>query len=117
MGTAFPDGHVRDGPDAVVTLVPGTWAGKAAWIRADSPLSRALTRAGCQVVPFEWSHSNCYRARARAARRLAGQLQGQIKENPGARQWVVAHSHGGNIALRAVRSLRDSCPDAPGSRR
>jgi hypothetical protein len=45
--------------------------------------------------------------------RLAGQLQGQIKENPGARQWVVAHSHGGNIALHAVRYLRDSCADAP----
>jgi hypothetical protein len=113
MGTAFPDGHVRDGPDAVITLVPGTWAGKAAWIRADSPLGRALTTAGCQVVPFEWSHSNCYRARARAAVRLAGQLHGQIKENPGARQWVVAHSHGGNIALHAVRYLRKSCADAP----
>jgi len=49
----------------------------------------------------------------RAAVRLAGQLQGQIKENPGARQWVVAHSHGGNIALHAVRYLRNSCADAP----
>jgi hypothetical protein len=113
MSTALPGGHVRDGPDAVVTLVPGTWAGKAAWTGADSPLSTALTKAGCQVVPFEWSHSNCYRARARAAERLAGQLQGQVKENPGARQWVVAHSHGGNIALHAVRYLRDSCADAP----
>ena len=26
----------------------------------------------------------------------------------------MAHSHGGNIALHAVRYLRDSCPDAPG---
>src|SRR5580698_11428589 len=89
MSTAFPDGHVRGGPAAVVTLVPGTWAGKAAWIRADSPLSSALTTAGCQVVPFEWSHRNCHRARARAAVRLAEQLQGQINENLGARQWVV----------------------------
>src|ERR1700722_20304807 len=113
MSAPFPDGCVRDGPDTVVTLVPGTWAGKAAWIRTDSPLSSALTTAGCQVVPFEWSHSNCHRARARAAVRLAEQLQGQISENAGARQWVVAHSHGGNIALHAVRHLRDSCADAP----
>jgi hypothetical protein len=49
----------------------------------------------------------------RAARRLAEQLQGQIRENPGARQWVVAHSHGGNIAVHAVRYLRNSCADAP----
>ena len=49
-------------------------------------VSLGAARAGCQVVPFEWSHSNCYRARARAAERLAGQLQGQLNENPGARQ-------------------------------
>jgi hypothetical protein len=113
MIATSPDGSVRDAPDTVVTLIPGTWAGKAAWIRADSPLSSALTTAGCQVVPFEWSHRNCHRARARAAVRLAEQLQGQINENPGARQWVVAHSHGGNIALHAVRCLRKSCADAP----
>jgi hypothetical protein len=113
MTTTVPDGDERDGLDAVVTLVPGTWAGKAAWTRADSRLSRALTTAGCQVVPFEWSHSNCFRARARAALRLAEQLHGQIKENPGVRQWVVAHSHGGNIALHAVKHLRGSCPDPP----
>lgn len=113
MITISPDGYVQGGPDAVVTLVPGTWAGKAAWIRADSRLSKALTTAGCQVVPFGWSHSNCYRARTRAALRLAEQLQGEIKENPGARQWIVAHSHGGNIALHAVRYLRNSCADAP----
>ena len=81
--------------------------------QTDSSLSSALTKAGCQVVPFEWSHSNCYRARTRAALRLARQLHGQSKENPGARQWVVAHSHGGNIALHAVRYLRNSRPDAP----
>ncbi len=113
MSTAFPDGCVGDGPDAVVTLVPGTWARKAAWTRTDSSLSSALTKAGCQVVPFEWSHSNCYRARTRAALGLARQLHGQFKENPGARQWVVAHSHGGNIALHAVRYLRKSRADAP----
>jgi Lipase (class 3) len=112
MTTTGPDGHVRDRPDAVVTLVPGTWAGRAAWVRADSGLSRALTAAGCLVVPFEWSHSNCYRARMRAARRLAEQLQDQIRENPDARQWVVAHSHGGNIAVHAIRHLRNSGADA-----
>ncbi|WP_341538470.1 hypothetical protein [Streptacidiphilus pinicola] len=104
---------MRNGPDAIVTLVPGTWAGKAAWTQADSPLSRALTAAGCEVAPFEWSHSNSFRARMRAAVRLADQIQGRIKENPDARQWIVAHSHGGNVALHAVRLLRRTCTDAP----
>ena len=113
MSAASPDGAVRAGPGTVVTLIPGTWAGKAAWIRADSPLNRALTTAGCQVVPFEWSHRNSHRARARAAQRLAEQLHGQINESPAARQWIVAHSHGGNIALHAVRHLRGSGAGAP----
>jgi hypothetical protein len=113
MSTISSDGYIQGGPDAVVTLVPGTWAGQAAWIRADSLLSKALTTAGCQVVPFGWSHRNSYLARTRAAVRLAEQIQGQIKQNPGARQWIVAHSHGGNIALHAVRHLQDSCIDAP----
>lgn len=50
----------------------------------------------------------------RAAVRLAAQIQGQIEREPGARQWVVAHSHGGNIALHAVRLLRQSRAEAPG---
>ena len=113
MSATVPDRHDRDGLDTIVTLVPGTWAGKAAWTRADSRLSQALTTAGCRVVSFEWSHSNCYRARTRAALRLAEQLHGQIKENPAARQWIVAHSHGGNITLHAVRHLRKFCAGAP----
>ena len=94
-------------------LVPGTWARKAAWTRADSRLSRALTAAGRAVVTFEWSHGDSTRARIRAALQLAEQLDGQIKEYPNARHWVVAHSHGGNIALHAVRHVGKSCADMP----
>ena len=120
MSAPFPDGCVRDGPDTVVTLVPGTWAGKAAWIRADSPLSSALTTAlhhgrgrSTSVPNFPLSPRAQLPSSPGAGARLAEQLQGQISENAGARQWVVAHSHGGNIALHAVKYLRDSCADAP----
>lgn len=92
--------------------MPGTWAGKAKWTKAGSHLRRALETAGCRVEAFEWSHSNCHRARTRAAIRLADELETRIKEYPGAQQWIVAHSHGGNIALHAVRRLRESCHDA-----
>lgn len=60
------------------------------------------------MVLFDWSHSNSHRARERAA----GQLKAQIERHPEARQWIVAHSHGGNIALHAVRKLQES-PDPP----
>jgi hypothetical protein len=83
--------------------------GQAAWIRSDRPLSKALTTAGVR-----WSHSDGPTATAiepgcGRRGRLAGQIRRQLKGNPGARPWVVAHGHGGNIALRAVRYLRDSC--------
>jgi hypothetical protein len=108
MSATVPHGRDREEPAWVVTLVPGTWAGKAAWAREDSPLHTDLTAAGCKVVLFGWSHGNSHQARARAAGQLVEHLKAQIKENPGARQWIVAHSHGGNVALHAVRRLRES---------
>ena len=50
MVTAIDDSRAGR-PSTVVTLVPGTWARKAAWTKPDSPLCRALTEDGCEVVP------------------------------------------------------------------
>jgi hypothetical protein len=92
----------------VVTMVHGTFARDAPWTRPDSALSRALLDAGCQVTRFEWSGRNSHRARSHAARQLAEHLDRQIAGNPHARQWVIAHSHGGNVALHAARHVRGS---------
>lgn len=92
----------------VVTLVPGTFARDAAWTQPDSALSRALLDAGCHVYRFEWSGRNSHRARLRAAGQLAEHLGRLIAKYPGARQFVVAHSHGGNVALHATRQVGKS---------
>ena len=91
---------------AVVTLVHGTFARDAPWTRLDSALSTALREADCHVTQFPWSGRNSHRARSRGARALTEHLQQQLTEQPGASQWVIAHSHGGNVALHAADQLR-----------
>jgi hypothetical protein len=91
---------------AVITLVHGTFARDALWTRPDSALSTALQQVGCHVTRFAWSGRNSHRARSRAAGDLAEHLQQQLTEHPRARHWVIAHSHGGNVALHAADQLR-----------
>jgi len=91
-----------------VTLVHGTFARDAAWTATNSAMSVALTEAGCRVTRFEWSGRNSHWARSRAGRQLAEHLGRQVESDPDARQWIVAHSHGGNVALRAAEEIRRS---------
>ncbi|ROP44139.1 triacylglycerol lipase [Streptomyces sp. PanSC9] len=112
MRKSKPPRRTKPGP-VVVTLVHGTFARKAAWTQMDSALSRALSAAGLQVSRFTWSGRNSFHARAHAARELADHLGRTAREHPGARQWVVAHSHGGNVALHAVERLRQQGQVSP----
>jgi hypothetical protein len=69
-------------------------------------MHQTLVDAGCAVVPFVWTGGNSHRARHRAAGDLAEQLRVQAEKTPEAQQWIVAHSHGGNVALNAAARLR-----------
>jgi hypothetical protein len=90
----------------VVTLVHGTWAQHAAWTEMTSPLVEALRTKlgdGVQVEPFQWSGRNSHYARSRAAKALRQHIQNCSERYFGADQFVIAHSHGGNVALYALR--------------
>jgi hypothetical protein len=52
---------------------------------------------------FPWSGRNSHHARAIAAGRLRACLKARLAENPTARHLVIAHSHGGNVALDGAR--------------
>ena len=84
-----------------VSLVHGTWAKHAAWTAPGSPLQTALRAAfeGIKVDAFQWSSWNRFSARHRAAEELAE----KIKSTTG-RHYIIAHSHGGNVAIEATRS-------------
>jgi hypothetical protein len=93
----------------VITLVHGTWARGAAWTQLDSPFSNQLreelkNRHATTVKFFrhEWCGTNTHQDRRKASICLRKQLLKQCRELPNARHYIVGHSHGGNVALRAV---------------
>jgi hypothetical protein len=87
----------------IVFLVHGTWAKGALWIDPEGSLGSAISEAipGALIKPFNWSGRNTLHARNRAAEALAAELE-KFKRSDD-RIVVVAHSHGGNVAVRAVR--------------
>jgi hypothetical protein len=90
----------------VVTLVHGTFATAAPWTKPDSALCRRLKNEfGDKILiePFSWSPAdNSIEARMAAAEKLSSHLARLQENNPEGRQYVIAHSHGGNVALDAV---------------
>jgi hypothetical protein len=91
------------GPKFVVTLVHGTFATDAPWMKPDSPLRKRLqARFGDDIhfEPFNWYPAdNSIDARWVAAGRLSSHLEQVKHDYPDAAQYIIAHSHGGNIAL------------------
>jgi pimeloyl-ACP methyl ester carboxylesterase len=82
----------------MVTLVHGTWAKNAPWTHPDSPLSRALGARGYEVRAASWEAGNRFTHRRKGAELLRRHLE----DHPEYDHVLVGHSHGGNVALRAI---------------
>jgi hypothetical protein len=108
-------------PELLITLVHGTWGrgffpGRQRkrrppwWFEDGSPflerLSGGIGDIPHRIKPLLWSGANSIFERDRTAELLADYLAAEHAEHPQARQLVIAHSHGGNIALRALYHLR-----------
>lgn len=95
---------------AVITLVHGTFAVDAAWTKDDSKLCQAIWDAfgdDIRIERFSWSGENDYRARINAGVQLALHLLRQAEADPAAKRIVIAHSHGGNVALYTGKWIPD----------
>lgn len=93
-----------DTPTYVITLVHGTFARDAEWIRPESAFSELIRRELAEpslIKSFQWSGDNNHQARFSGAKDLVAQVSSTIAEYPHCRHFVVAHSHGGNLALAA----------------
>jgi pimeloyl-ACP methyl ester carboxylesterase len=93
-----------DTPAYVITLVHGTFAREAEWILSEAEFCRIIGRElpeRCVFKPFQWSGDNNHQARFDAATALAKDLLATLNQYPTSRHFVIAHSHGGNIALAA----------------
>jgi hypothetical protein len=90
----------------VVTTVHGTWARQATWVQPNSLMGRALIRqfgGGVHIEPFRWSGGNNPAARDHAKVELRAHLRRMRDKYPHAEQFVIAHSHAGNIVFYALR--------------
>jgi hypothetical protein len=96
-------------PRYCVTLVHGTFAKDAPWTLPSSSLRQALEAqldGKIEFLTFAWDAKNDNDSRARATEELVKQVSGQIRGYPTAVHAVIAHSHGGNIVLRAAADPR-----------
>lgn len=76
------------------------------WFDADSPLSQEVSKAfpDARIVRFSWSGAMSHRARYTAAGRLETLLAELLAACDDV--VVIAHSHGGNVALMSLAMLR-----------
>ena len=83
---------------------------KPLWFESKSPFRKELelelkdASLDCEIRPFCWSGANSIFARDEAAQKLARVLKDDLKSSNAA-PIVIAHSHGGNVALRAMTHL------------
>lgn len=113
LATGGYGGQARDAAHApiVVTLVHGTFAKGAAWTKPDSILRGEIATAlgeheqNVAFDVFEWSGRNSYKARVKAGYELADHIRRLRGRIPHCRHFIVAHSHGGNVALLAHKHL------------
>lgn len=114
-----------DPPPLAVILVHGTWgrgmfpsdtparAGPARWFEAGSNFRLSLEpllaeRFGeVDVSEFHWSGANSFFSREQASVELAGKLEEHHTRAPFAKYLIIAHSHGGNVAFRAIQRLAE----------
>lgn len=104
-----------------ITVVHGTWPDgvlrtllgmkrRNYWFDEGSsfftPLSAALDDIPHRIRSLPWCGENSVYKRDNAAHHLANELAAEHNEHPQATQLVVAHSHGGNIVLRALYHLQ-----------
>jgi hypothetical protein len=86
------------------------------WFEEGSPfldrLSTELADIPHKFRSVHWSGANSISARDNAAHILAEHLSAEHTAHPEATQLIIAHSHGGNIALRALHHLQNSAHSA-----
>jgi pimeloyl-ACP methyl ester carboxylesterase len=115
-GTPFSE-PPNSRPDVIVVLIHGTFAPDARWMAPTSPLVRAIGNAlhpqAVLFQPFVWSgllgtrYNNTNMLRSAAGEKLGKLLVVLRSRWPSAKIVLVAHSHGGNVALYAANRYGD----------
>jgi hypothetical protein len=91
----------------LIILVHGTFARNAPWAHSDSEFCKTLaSELGGEVSyrTFNWSGSNSHKSRVIASHHLRLMLEEYVDQKD-TQKIILAHSHGGNIAMYAQRGL------------
>jgi hypothetical protein len=86
------------------------WIGETSWFRKN------LFPYGDDAIhysPFYWSGKNSHKGRVEAGIHLAAHLAELGNRYPASQHIVVAHGHGGNVAVYALRRLQQSAAPLP----
>src|ERR1700733_15019189 len=92
----------------IVTLVHGTWGQNSPFLAPESLLRTVLrdrVDATIEFVVFRWSGKNSISSRLKAGRELATLLHRNFINQPTEAHALICHSHGGNVAMYALRML------------
>jgi hypothetical protein len=92
----------------IVFLVHGTGARNAPWTQAGSifrnELIQQLREMELEFRAPNWSGGNSHKDRLAGGEKLASELRQSVSKNQGCPHFIIAHSHGGNAALYALRN-------------
>lgn len=98
----------------LITLVHGTYNDSPPWTLPDSQFKSKLQanlKGGASYEIFKWSSKNSHNQRMQGAKALAAMLLKQKKDFPEAKKVIVAHSHGGNLALYALKLMKEEASE------
>ncbi|WP_316834426.1 hypothetical protein [Pedobacter nutrimenti] len=95
----------------LITLIHGTFAKKAPWTDENSDFCTKIKQqlgeksGSIQFECFDWSGINSNTARFEEGDNLAIKLNAQLLQHPDKKKIIIAHSHGGNIAMYALKKI------------
>lgn len=99
-------GHARtERKKIILTMIHGTWAGGSPSImsKLSEHVCSHFDMEDVIIREFRWSGLNRFSARERAVIELRNQISQVSSEFPSAAHYLIAHSHGGNIAMLALK--------------
>ena len=87
-----------------VSLLHGTFATGSTWPVLEEEIRRQFSGYDVDISYPLWSGGNTVRARLDGASTLENHVLTLVRKNADQDHFIVAHSHGGNIALLALRN-------------
>jgi RHS repeat-associated protein len=93
-------------PDGFLTIIiPGTFNDFNAW--NTSEFKKWVSKTfGENAIVFKWSGEDNWKNRSQAAKELNAYIEKYMKDHPGEKINLVAHSHGGNVVFEASRTTK-----------